>query len=82
MFKDYLKQEKKMSLNNALNSTNKFLKVVSTDLKSDTLEENLNSDIDLITQMFDAFIQAEERNIQYKFKNDFYRICQENNIEI
>ena len=29
-----------------------------------------------------AFIQAEQMEITHKFKNDFYKICAENNIKL
>lgn len=82
MFKDYLEQNQKFVLNSAIKATNHFLKIVGAALNQKTLESDLNHDIDLITEMFDAFIQAEEQNIEHKFRNDFYKICAENNIKI
>ncbi len=81
MFKDRLKFKQKRLLESAIQHTNSFLKMVRKDLTKEGAEDQIDSDIDLITTMFDAFVQAEEKGITYKFKNDFNKICAENNIK-
>jgi len=73
----------KLRVNNAIRSIGPFTKLFEDNFSdSDQGEEYAGSDTEMISKIIDAFVQAEEKGIIFKFMNDFNRICTQNNLKV
>jgi len=80
MFQDSYDKNKKAQLNVTTKNLDRFIRMIDPEII--TQESDIDNDIEFMNNFFDAAIQSELKEIPLKFKNDFYKICAENNIKL
>jgi hypothetical protein len=81
--KGYTETDIKQKMNHAINSIGPFIKKFEGRFtRPEKAEDMAGEDTELMTQVIDACIAAEENGMIWKFKNDFNRICKENGLNV
>ena len=81
LIKGFVKQDYKLAANRAHKNTTLFCEKIERNHTEKSLE-NAENDTELFSSIIDAFIQAEEKEVTFGFKNDFKCLCDEYGINI
>ena len=79
MFQDTYDKEKKKQLNLSIKTLDRFIRMIDPEIR--TKDEEIDQDIEFMNNFFEASMDSEIKKIEYKFKNDFFKICKENNLK-
>lgn len=81
LVKDFCRQDIKAKINRSIKHTESFLKEVERAFKYSDAEEYAEDDTEMLDNIFESFIEAEENGILLTFKNDFNMICKKNGLK-
>jgi len=85
LIKDKIYKNIKFRAEHAIKSIAMFTRLFNVHIESHVREEaksEAKRDVEIVYKIIEAFCEAERQGISFKFANDFYRICKQNNIKI
>lgn len=85
VIRDEISQNIRFRCENAIKSIGMFTRLFDKHIqkhKRKEAEAEAESNVETVYKIIEAFCETERQGIAYKFANDFYRICKQNNIKV